>query len=97
MKASLLPVGTIVELQDSEVKVMISGYCPQGSAKPGYVWDYSGFIFPIGYRSAQEVVLFDNAQIKKIVAMGYQDEEQFNFIGKVEEAIDTLKAGNEQA
>lgn len=96
MEIKLLPIGTIVELAGSEAKVMIAGYCPIGSIRPGYVWDYSGFAFPLGYRSANEVIQFDREQISHIVAMGYQDEEQFDFIGKLNEAVDDLKNVSEE-
>lgn len=96
MQTSLLPIGTIVELQNTESKVIISGYCPQSNARPGYVWDYSGFLFPIGYRSANEIIQFDNNQITKVIAMGYQDEEQFGFIHKLEDAITSYQGNNDQ-
>lgn len=97
MEKYLLPIGSIVELKDIEAKIMISGYCPEGELRPGYVWDYSGFLFPIGYRSAQEIIQFDHNQIRKIVAMGYQDEEQFRFSEIVGTKMDTVKTENGQA
>ncbi|MBR6770726.1 MAG: DUF4176 domain-containing protein [Lachnospiraceae bacterium] len=91
MEIKLLPIGTIVMLKDSEPKVMITGYCPIGESRPGYVWDYSGLIFPRGYKDANQILQFDKEQIDYVVAMGYQDEEQFAFIRNLDEVIEDLK------
>ena len=97
MFGDVLPIGTIVEIEGTEPKIIIAGYCPVGSARPGYVWDYAGFLFPLGYRNANEIIQFDKEQITRIVALGYQDEEQFVFAEKLSDAIDVLKdAMNEE-
>ncbi len=97
MKTSLLPIGTVVELKNGQSQVMIAGYCPMGTARLGYVWDYSGFVYPVGYQAANQVVQFDNEQIAKVVAMGYQDEEQFHFMEKLIPEVERLKARQESA
>lgn len=90
MYNEVLPIGTIVEIQGATAKIIIAGYCPVGSARPGYIWDYAGFMFPLGYRSADEIIQFDKEQITKIIALGYQDEEQFLFIEKLSSALEGL-------
>ena len=92
MENYLLPVGTVVSLKESTCKVMIMGYCPVGEARPGYVWDYSGVAYPYGYVDGAHVFQFDHEQIEKVMAMGYQDVEQFNFIDKLRPALEDLKA-----
>lgn len=97
MEKELLPIGTIVLLKKATKRLMITGYFPTSDAKPGYVWDYSGFLFPEGYRNQNEVYQFDREQIDKVFAMGYQDEEQLAFIEKAKEAEATVKANNADA
>lgn len=91
MYIDLLPVGTVVELEGSEGKVIIAGYAGVGSEGAAHVWDYVGFIFPRGYFAADAVLQFDRENIARVVAMGYQDEEQFEFIEKLDAAMDDLK------
>ncbi len=58
------------------------------------IWDYSGCYYPEGYMGPDRTFLFNNDQLEKIFAVGYQDEEQFEFKIKVDavrkEMIDTL-------
>ena len=79
----LLPIGTIVRLANSDGLVMIAGFLPEGASHPGEIWDYSGFLFPIGIQDAEEVFLFDNNQIEEIYALGYQDAEAFEFLAGI--------------
>lgn len=96
MKKKLLPIGTVVQLIDDKVKIIIAGYCPTGTARPGYIWDYSGFPFPLGYRKPDEVLQFDHEQIETIFAMGYQDSEQFQFMEQLVTAATELKVGKNE-
>ena len=41
MKEKYLPIGTVVELNDVDMKVYIAGYCSESSNRQGYVYDYS--------------------------------------------------------
>lgn len=91
MYIDLLPIGTIVELKESTGKIIIAGYAAVGAEGTQHVWDYVGFVFPLGYRAADEVLQFDRDSIEHVVAMGYQDEEQFLFIDKLNAAMDDLK------
>lgn len=95
MEKKLLPIGTIVQLFEDDVKIIIAGYCPTGTARPGYIWDYSGFPFPLGYRKPDEILQFDHEQIETIYAMGYQDAEQFTFMEQLEGVAAKLKNGEE--
>lgn len=92
MRNHLLPIGSVVQLKNSTARVMIAGYLPTGPAKPGYVWDYSGFKFPLGYVSNDEVYCFDQGQIDQVLALGYQDTEQFTFIHELAKASEQVKA-----
>ena len=93
MAGHLLPIGSVVRLKDSEANVMVAGYLPTGDARPGYVWDYSGFKFPLGYVDNEEIYCFDEDQIELIIALGYQDIEQFAFARSLEAVAEAAKDG----
>ncbi|HJC57284.1 MAG TPA: DUF4176 domain-containing protein [Candidatus Eisenbergiella intestinipullorum] len=80
----LLPIGTVVRLKGASVPFMIAGYFPEDPAKPGYYFDYSGFPHPIGFSSNIQASFFGSADIEKILAMGYQDEEELEYVKKLE-------------
>ena len=96
--ANLFPIGTVVILGKSTAAVMISGYLAESAKMPGYIWDYSGFIYPIGLRDANEVYTFDHSQINQVLTIGYQDGECFAFMNHLREVagklaeIDDMKA-----
>lgn len=92
MENHLLPIGSVVQLKDSTASVMIAGYLPMGPSRPGYVWDYSGFKFPLGYVHDNEIFCFDQDQIQVVHALGYQDSEQLSFIRTLEYAAEKVKA-----
>ncbi len=96
---SYFPIGTVVVLRDSTAATIISGYLAENAAMPGYIWDYSGFLYPIGLRDENEVYTFDHTQIEQILAIGYQDGECFAFMntlrasaGKIVQIDDAKKA-----
>lgn len=92
MADHLLPIGSVVRLKDSDANVMVGGYLATGDARPGYVWDYSGFKFPLGYVDNEEIYCFDQDQIELILALGYQDIEQFVFARSLEAAAEAAKS-----
>lgn len=91
MVNGLLPIGTVVLLHESVKKVMIIGVCQRGGSNPNKIWDYSGVVFPEGYLAADKMLMFDNEQIDKIFAIGYQDAEQLAFKEKADEAIKKIR------
>ena len=77
---SFFLIGTVVVLQESTAAVMITGYLAESDQKPGYTWDYSGFLYPIGLRDERQVYTFDHTQIEQVLTIGYQDGESFAFL-----------------
>ena len=93
MLTGLLPIGTVVLLKDSTKRIMIIGFC-QGSTsedEKSNIWDYAGCLYPEGYISADKTFLFNGEQIDKIFAIGYQDQEQFDFKVKLDEVVKELR------
>lgn len=101
MARELLPIGSVVQLTDSTALVMIAGYLPISPSRPEYVWDYSGFKFPIGYTADDAIYCFDHAQIQTIYAHGYKDIEEEMFMSRLtaarEQAGETEAGNTEKA
>ena len=91
MSRELLPIGSVVNIKGTEKPMMICGFCPTGPAKPGYVYDYSGFPYPEGYMDVLKIYQFDNEQIEKVLALGYQDRETFVYMHALQEKIEDVK------
>lgn len=91
MTRELLPIGTVVNLKGTEKPMMICGFCPTGPAKPGYVYDYSGFPYPEGYMDPLKIYMFDGEQIERVLALGYQDRETFTYMRALMEKVDEVK------
>lgn len=83
----LLPIGSVVLLQDSTKKVMIMGLCQREVSEEKLLWDYAGVLFPEGYMGANKVFLFNRDQIESVYYIGYQDEEQLKFLEMMDEFI----------
>lgn len=92
MSRELLPIGSVVNLAGTEKAMMICGFCPTGPARPGYVYDYSGFPYPEGYMDTLKIYQFNNEQIESVLALGYQDRELFGYMEMLQDKIDDVKA-----
>ena len=87
----LFPVGTVVLLKDSTKRLMIIGLCQQ-QADSEVIWDYAGCVFPEGYMGPDKTYLFNNDQIDRLYALGYQDDEQLRFKEKADAALLKIRA-----
>ena len=85
----VLPIGSVVLLGDSVKRLMIMGYCQQDQ-ETKEMWDYVGCLYPEGFLGAAENYLFNQEQIERLYALGYQDEEQINFKIKLDESLAAL-------
>jgi hypothetical protein len=86
MFEGLLPIGTVVLLKNSQKRVMIIGVLQkQMKNDEAIIWDYSGCFYPEGYMGPDKTFLFNSAQIDKVFAVGYQDQEQFAFKEKIDQ------------
>ncbi len=96
MFEGLLPIGTVVLLKNSQKRVMIIGVL-QKQIKEGneVIWDYSACFYPEGYMGPDRTFLFNADQIEKVFAVGYQDQEQFEFKEKIDELRKELLSGND--
>ncbi|WP_294580948.1 DUF4176 domain-containing protein [uncultured Ruminococcus sp.] len=90
MLQGILPIGTVILLKNATKRVMIIGVCQKN--REGVIWDYSAVIYPEGYMSADKTIMFNNEDIDKIYAMGYQDAEQFNFKAEIDAAMEKYRS-----
>lgn len=94
MLSGLLPIGSVVLLQESKKRVMIVGVCQQSVGEVTKLYDYVGVLFPEGYFSSDKMFMFNNNQIDQIFALGYQDGEQLQFKAKADEMMKKLREEN---
>ena len=88
----LLPIGSVVLLNNGTKKVMITGFYSVPANDNSKVYDYCGCLFPEGVVSSEQNLLFDHNQIMRVYYMGYTSEEEKEFKNKLAEIINS---GNE--
>ena len=77
-----LPIGSVVLLTGGTKRVMIYGrrQIQEGTQTE---WDYIACLYPEGNINREYTFLFNHDQIKKVYHVGYQDDEEFNFISEI--------------
>lgn len=80
----LLPIGSIVLLEEGIKKLMIYGVKQTDNAN-GKLYDYIGVVYPEGNMGAGTQFLFNHENIDQIVFRGFEDREREIFIGKLDE------------
>ena len=56
----MLPIGSVVLLENSKKKVMVVGLAQRSAQNPGRIYDYVGVVFPEGFLDASKIILFNN-------------------------------------
>lgn len=76
----LLPIGSIVitDLEKNE-KIMIIGRVVKQNEEDQKYYDYCGCIAPIGIQNQESFKMFNHEEIRRLLFIGYQDEEELNF------------------
>lgn len=74
----LLPIGSVVLLNDSNKRLFIYGRWIK-NPEQNRSYDYVGCYYPEGSLDNKSNFLFDHEQIQRIYAIGFQDEEEFEF------------------
>lgn len=98
MLSGLLPIGSVVLLKESTKRVMIIGVL-QKQIKEGaedVIWDYVGCFYPEGYIGPDKSFLFNEDQVERVFAVGYQDEEQFAFKVKIDQLREEIASQNKE-
>jgi len=82
-----LPIGTVVMLKGGKKRAMITGFCSISGEDKSKVFDYSGCLYPEGFISSNQTLLFNHEQIEKIFHLGLADEEEAQFKQKLNEMM----------
>ena len=77
--ATLLPIGSVVMLQDAQKALMIYGVC-QNEKESNTEYDYIGVLYPEGNIGADTQFLFNHKDIAKVLFTGYETPERERFI-----------------
>ena len=82
-----LPIGTVVMLKGGKKTVMITGFCSISDNDKTKVFDYSGCLYPEGFLSSNQTLLFNHDQIDKVFYLGLSDDEEKEFKQKLNAMI----------
>ena len=83
--SDLLPIGSIVTLDDSADKLMIFGILQSTGQENDEQYDYIGVHYPIENIGPDNQFLFQHDNIDEIIHIGYEDEEYIDYISTLEE------------
>ena len=88
MIRDLLPIGSVVLLNNGRKKVMVFGVkqTHENEEKVAVEYDYIGVLYPEGNIGAKYQFLFNHSDIVEVSFRGYEDEERERFIEKLTEA-----------
>ena len=82
-----LPLGSVVLLSGGSKRLMINGYYVIGDEDENKVYDYSGVLFPEGILNSEQFFVFNHEQIVKIDYLGLVDNEQKEFMKKLDNTV----------
>lgn len=84
---NMLPIGTVVTIGSDDRKLMICGRIQMRGDEEG-IYDYSGCEYPEGFQGAAEMYFFNQQDIGVVYAMGFQDQEEFDFREKAQRKLE---------
>ena len=90
----LLPVGSIVVLNNAQKKIMITGFYTIANNNKKKMFDYSGCLYPEGIISSDKNILFNHNQIEKVFYVGYIDDEEVKFKQNLSIALQNFQSQN---
>ena len=70
----VLPIGSVVMLNNGTKPVMIFGYLQKSSLRPGEIADYVGVPYPEGNLHVKAQFGFQMTDIKEVLFEGYRDK-----------------------
>lgn len=76
MNSKYLPIGTVVILKGATKRVMITGFCIINKDK---MYDYTGCLYPEGFVTTKDFLIFNHEDIDKIYYMGLSDDDDKKF------------------
>ena len=95
-KKNLLPIGSVVTIRfNNDVKLMITGYSPVDS-KNNKIYDYMAVIYPFGFDSYGNTIVFDRDVIKKVHFIGYKTDDYQSIEEYARDSINNYKNKSKQ-
>ena len=85
-----LPLGKVVLTEGGTKRVMITGFATASSDDPDLIYDYAGCMYPQGFITSNQTVLFDHDQIQKIYHFGLIDPEWVEFQDNLKKFLENL-------
>lgn len=79
----LLPIGSIVRLQNGQKRLMITGVLQIKEDELDKQYNYLGILYPEGHIGGDFQYLFNHEDIDEIVFRGYEDQERQVFLDKL--------------
>ena len=87
-----LPIGSVCSIKNSDVDVMVIGYCfKKGTIK----FDYIGVTHPVGLITKKNFVGFDNKDIDEVLFRGYETEKYTSFIDNLDKKMNEINNEDE--
>lgn len=83
----LLPIGTVVILEEASKKAMIYGV-KQTDKATGTEYDYIGVVYPEGSMGDGTQFFFNHDMVSKVFFTGFEDEERTTFIDRLADYYD---------
>ena len=88
----LLPIGSIVKLNNMDKKIMITGILCTSLEDKNIIKDYSGCFYPEGILTGNQLVLFDVSDIDELIYVGYVNDEEKEYKKSLNDSIEVLKS-----
>ena len=85
--SKLLPIGSVVMLNNGIKEIMITGFYAVSKENPNSIYDYNGCLYPEGVISSDKNLLFNHNQIAKLIFLGYRSNNDVEFKKKLSEYI----------
>ncbi|OQA22166.1 MAG: hypothetical protein BWY61_01681 [Firmicutes bacterium ADurb.Bin354] len=89
----LLPIGSVVILNNGEKKLMIVGQSQTPAGEPEKIFDYSAVLYPQGFYDRNNTYLFNHEDIKKIYYIGYMDDMEIAYMETLEPIHKGMQSG----
>ena len=93
----LLPIGSVVLLEEAEVPLLIVGSCQirmEEVQAPTRIFDYVGVPYPFGYSNPNNMIRFDHEAIDKVYSIGFINDSMVDFLPEMQRIIEGLHNGS---
>lgn len=85
----LLPIGSVVLLEEAEKRLMIIGILQKNG--DGKTYDYVGCPYPEGILDSESLFLFNHKDVKSISFIGFDDAERQIFMKRLGKEIEEIQ------